>query len=280
MQKSRLCRYLIRLGTIAGLAIGLSASEAGATAIDLTTTGSSAVVTAAVGGQFGVIQISPQSTGSGVVDSFLRINSNDDTESGYNTDANQVLDNVGGGFTHSILLSAIPTITINGTVYREFFLDINQTNASPLQSLNQLQIFTAGSDPGGNFTPDNGTDPTVVSVTGATERFRMSSAANPYDLQLNYSLNPGSGSGDYRFFINNNVFAGLDPATTYFILYAMFGTPPGAYGETDGFEEFFTKLSVTGPTPFDVNPVPEPASLLLLGTGLSVVARRAFRKTA
>jgi hypothetical protein len=68
--------YVIRLVAIAGLALSLGVSQASATAIDLTTSGSFAVLSADLGGTFGVIQITPQSTGSGVIDSFLRINSN------------------------------------------------------------------------------------------------------------------------------------------------------------------------------------------------------------
>ena len=103
-------RYVIRLGAIAGLALCLGASQASATPIDLTTAGSSAVLSADLGGTFGVIQISPQSTGSGVIDSFLRINSNR-RRRGYNTNPNNVLDNVNGNFTHALLLSDVPIVT-------------------------------------------------------------------------------------------------------------------------------------------------------------------------
>jgi hypothetical protein len=274
----------MRLGAAAAIVIGVGASPAGATAVNLTTTGASAVLTADLGGTFGVIQITPQSTGSGVIDSFLRINSNRTDERGYNTNTNSVLDNVNGSFTHALLLSSIPIITINGVQYREIFLDINQTNANPLQSLNQLQIFQSNGDPGGTFSLNN-LGPTQLLTVGAgatagTEIFRMSGQANPYDLQLNYALNSGSGSGDYRFFIANALF---DPTKTNVVLYAQFGTPPGAYAENDGFEEFFVATGLLppgSPTPFDTPGVPEPASLILLGTGLGFIVHMARRKKA
>ena len=78
---------------------------------------------------------------------------------------------------------------------------------------------------------------------------------------------------------------GNDGKDDYVILYSQFGTPPGTSGTNDGPEEWALFgipdgnpcVSVScNPPP---NPgVPEPASLLLLGTGLGMVAQRVRRK--
>ncbi len=85
-------------------------------------------------------------SGSGVFDSFLRTQSDNNSvppfsERGFNTDAPPTFDAKGGAFTHSILLSGIPTIARNGTLYRELITDINQSDSAPNINLNEVELW-------------------------------------------------------------------------------------------------------------------------------------------
>src|SRR5690349_6373427 len=88
-----------------------------ASTLDLTTAGATASVAAIIGGTYRVDQINPQSTGTGVIDSFLRIQGNGN-EMGFNTDATPTLDAKAGTFTHSLHLSDVPIVSLSGTAYR------------------------------------------------------------------------------------------------------------------------------------------------------------------
>ena len=115
-----------RLMITAGLAVGLFllAPRAWASGCNLYTTGSSCV---AEGGIYNVV--GPHPTGTGVIDSFLRVQQKG-AEEGFNTGARPMLcdgrtcdDKTDPNFTRNLLTSSVPIVTINGQQYREFFLD-------------------------------------------------------------------------------------------------------------------------------------------------------------
>lgn len=223
--------------------LGLLADSAQAdTVLNLTTSGSSGTINGAF-----FQQISPKATGTGNIDSFVRIEQNG-TEQGYNTDARPVEFNEkkDATFTHSLLLTDVPIVNIGGKNYRQFLLDINQTSAHPLLSLDSIQVFLAST---GNI----GSKATLDSL-GAIYDLDGAGAAR---IELDYSLNSGSGSGDMFAYIPDTLFKGPNQ---YVYLYSAWGNPNPS---NDGFEEWAVLTS----TP----PIPAPGAALLVLIGLGIV---------
>src|SRR5947208_435102 len=125
----------IRAGILGAAFLFISTAQ-GASVVDLTTAGSKGTINDAIFQQF-----APQPTGSGVLNTFLRVQ-NDGVEQGYNTDFRKVdQDQTSDPSTRSLLLSEIPKVTINDVLYREFLLDINESNNTPLLALNDVELF-------------------------------------------------------------------------------------------------------------------------------------------
>jgi hypothetical protein len=262
---------MTRVSVIVVAAIAaLSSPMMAITTLDLTTAGAQATGNADVGGSFIVQQINPQSTGTGVIDPFLRIQANTN-EQGYNTSLSTPLDDKGGPFTRALLLSEIPTVTISGVVYRQFLLDINQNTGGTNEFLNltQIQLFQVNADRNDgvvNPLSDSNSVSALTFPTGpaANQIFKMSNtAADAYNtILMDYSLNPGSGAGDMFLYVQNSLFS---TALSNVIMYADFGRDPGGSGSNDGFEEWAVLKSSTTPC-VGCTAVPEPTSVSLLTT--------------
>jgi len=167
-------------------------------------------------------------TGSGIFESFLRVQK-DDVEKGYNTDYRplQFDENSSAQFTRSFKLADVPQVKIGETIYREFQLDINQQSSSDPEwyiSLDKFQVWLT----------DN---PELHGYDTSTWGF-PSGAVKVYDLgdnsiKLDYRTNPGSGKRDYRVLVPESMFAGK--TGEYVVLFTQNGA---TFEANDGYEEW------------------------------------------
>ena len=214
-----------------------------------------------------VFAIDPQSTGTGVIDPFLREQIGTDKkgpEEGLNTSINNPpLDDKAGTWTHDLSVSALAPVTFNGQQFYKFTLDANQVGNGPI-SLIQFEIFVT---PGSPFTKNSD----LLNLLSTTPNYDMNGGANQYRVDV--SSQNGSGSGDMYFLVP---VADIGNSGNLY-LYAEFGADANANGFTpnDGFEEWYATegLNSTG--------VPDSGTTVaLLGLGLTSVAllRRRFAK--
>lgn len=220
-------------------------------------------------------QTSIQPTGTGVFDPFVRIQMNG-TEAGYNTDARPVEFDTKdeNQWTHSLPLNTLTPVTIGGTQYYQFTLDVNEEGSpsGKLLSMNDLQIYLGTSGSLTGFTDGSGfANDTSVKIYDLD-------AAGETTVELNYKLNHGSGSGDLNVYIPVSLFEQyFGTAYQYVYLYSAFGCPNPSDA---GFEEW-SALAGNNPCPPPPSAVPAPAGLVLglIGFG-GCLFGRGFRRRA
>jgi len=260
-------RKVLLLGA-AGLLLGASAAYA-FPPIDLTTAG--ATYTSATDGTvWSQLQNAP--TGTGVFLPFLREQANG-VEEGMNTDGdkNNTYDDIASGHTHGFTLGQLQVVTVGGVNYYQFTCDINEPNGggASLLSLDELRIYTL------NGSSSLMTEAAVLGA-GGTERYDMDQTIDQ-DVYLDHNLTEGSGHDDFQVLIPTSFFAGAS-ASDQVYFYAKFGATGGAYSADfqsgDGFEEWHALFGPNTPPP----DLPEPSTVLILGTGLLGLAATRMRK--
>jgi len=258
----------------------------GAVVVDLTAASNSGTINGAI-----YQQIDPQSTGTGVINSFARIQPGGSatTSSGYNTTENNIFDTGNTDtFNHAITLGDVPIVNLSGTNYRQFLLDINENTGGGEEfiSLDEIQIF-AGGTANSNVTTFNGSG--VLNHDG-TLVYRMDAGMDNWGA-MDDALNSGSGSGDMFLYVLDSLFSSFADSADV-TLYSVFGlqgvdptavpaVPSGNYGVSDGYEEWAV-LTPSGTRPGA--DAPEPMSLVvwstLLGTYGACYAFRRNRRRA
>ena len=150
-------------------------------------------------------------------------------EQGFNTTAQQYqLDQVRGGTT-ALALSQVPVVTVNGTAYREFVLDIDEPRQSRDLSLDEVRVYTADQSNRKNYNADNG------KLGGQSPLFDLDSAGD-VTVMLRSMLNQGNRVSEMALLVPNSLFAG-QPNGSFVYLYSKFGGAPGA-GAGGGAEEW------------------------------------------
>ena len=214
---------------MAGTATGQSSfsSTGGTTYFDLTkATGDRAEINDAL-----FFQNKPDSSsGTGLIQAIVRVQdpgSGDGLENGYNSSARPVSyeENTSPNFTTSLLLSEVPIVTIDGTQYYEFRLDINQLNSSSLLSVDEIKLYTSAVADGeatglitGSWFTNNADlvyDMDDANLDGIAD--------SNHSILLDAGLSSGSGSSDMFFYVPLANFGAVDPDDTYVTLYSEFG---------------------------------------------------------
>jgi hypothetical protein len=243
------CRRIVSGVALLAAALVFAASSAQATVIDLTTLNAEGTSNGAIfqQGDF-------SSAGTGFIDPFLRVQNNG-TEQGFNTSHTPPpLDDKAGHVRDVTFAELITTeVTLSGTNYFKFGLDIDQANPTTL-SLVTLQIYTAHT--GGLATLSDLT-------SQGTLRYQMA----PTDsVLLDASLSSGSGQGDMFLYVPVSDFAGVS-SSDFVYLYCLFGDE--AHPSNAGPEEWSLV----------VNPIPEASTIFpIVGLFAAVFSTQFIRR--
>lgn len=268
--RSKTLKQQIRTPLSAGimaLMLAMSAQVAAVPTIDLTVANSGTVSDGTNTVTFTFDQLQP--SGTGVLDSFLRVQRNG-TEQGYNTtvaNAGQLpFEEKFGNFTHDVLFSSMKSA--NGVF--SFVLDIGEpvSQSNSLLSLDGLKLFKATAGGQNSSAVDGNGD---ASGIAGTLLWNMDAQADNYILlDSNRDGKPGNGVSDMLMEVPEAVFAGMLPSE-YFILWSRFGLQNGATSGAGSFGTF-EEWALLIPAGLPVVGVPEPSSGPLVALALGLLA--------
>ena len=246
------------LALVVGSMLALSAAAAwashGSEFIDLTANAAQEEHNGAIFTQGGL------GAGTGNFDPYLTLSpgGSSDTESGYNVCSEPVFgfDNseidcpspefdelTGGDRTHELLVSSIPVIEVDSTLYREFHLDSNDSGADPWMAITLIELYLE-TDP----------DLTFAQFTASGDLIWELDGDGQQTILLNtQSLESGSGVSDISILIPNDLFPadcfyGSTDCETFLYWYTEAGDPSLDTGDdrnwntTAGFEEWRIEL--------------------------------------
>jgi hypothetical protein len=278
------------------MVLGVAPIAAADTIYDLRVEGSSAFIN---GATFKTDTTQPLGTGH---DQFLGIQgptSEPQTE-GYNTgpNSNMEFDTQPGTNTDPLALGSLQLLA-DGNY--GFLLDIDQTGANSFLSIDRLEIYLGNAPDLTNFASGGATTNTAAPGsqssgfgTNSVLVYNMDAAPNgPATVLLDFDngiTGPGgSGIGDMLLLVPASAFAAYANDFSWVYLYSRFGdtadcgpVSDGSCVQNGGPERWH---AITGLTPREGTgggggggEIPEPTGIVLLGSGLALVAGRFHRR--
>jgi hypothetical protein len=205
--------------------------------VDLTHRG-----TVATDGDAIVRQGAVHTTANGHNHTFLRIEGNhhrNGSEQGFNTTARPApLDDVGD--PKALTTGQVPRVTLDGTDYREFDLNIHENFLSPKLSLDSVEVFFAN-------TPDlTGFDPATGTLQAADGSRLQPSFTLADPVLLNGRLGHSRGSADMLLDVPDTAFMGTT-VDTYVYLYSKLGGLAGTRANCEAEQWSVRPTGVTQP---------------------------------
>ena len=181
-------------------------------------------------------------SGTGGYNTFLAISDDNDansSERGFNSDDTNPLDGTNDEIdhskTHTVRVSDLVIVTVNGIQYYEFRVDLNEANSTPNTqiSLDQFKIYTSGS----------GAIQDTTTLFGQSLRYDLDQGGD-VSVLLSEANSSGSGTDDYAVLVPVSNFAGA-ASSDFIYLFVEMGKAGVGWEANGGFEEWNLQNAVT-----------------------------------